>query len=550
MARIHPGHPERLLPYSQQYQEVRTVNRLQSGLPDTIAVYHCVHHGRMEGSRQRFGEIDFVLVNQAGDVVLIEQKNGPLTETSAGLTKDYGPKTKNVVSQILTGRTAVMQQLTDVFHGTPPIDVKTLLYCPDHRIEHPGSSGLDPAQIVDASMAPHLERWILDNLREGNPTRGDIARQVRDWASRTLRLEPDLGAAIDLHEDTYQRQAGGLLELVDGLDMSPWRLRIQAAAGAGKSLAATHLFEKARKEGRRPLMLCFNSVLGAALQHALGERRDVGTFHQWCRRMLELAGRTFDVQAAQTDPTYWVRLGTEVGIAGPPEPSYDTFIIDEAQDFDAEWWQILRVFEATDAPVRVLCLEDPQQNIYGRSGPDIEHCVYYRSNAVFRTPQRIARFIDRLLKPNLDWRSPFDGFDPEVFTWRSPEEQLDLIDARIESLCQRGFAPNQILLLSMRGRENACFRDLDAIGPHRLRKFTGEFSDDGTPQFTQGDVSAETLWRFKGNQAPAVIVTDFGLSDMKDPHAQRLSYCALTRATVACEVLAGKEAEWAWGLAA
>ena len=35
---------------------------------------------------------------------------------------------------------------------------------------------------------------------------GDIARQVRDWASLTLRLEPDLGAAIDLHEDTYQRQ--------------------------------------------------------------------------------------------------------------------------------------------------------------------------------------------------------------------------------------------------------------------------------------------------------------------------------------------------------
>ena len=547
MARIHPGHPERLLPHSQQYQEVRTLNHLQSGLPDTIAVYHSVHHGRMEGSRQRFGEIDFVLVNQAGDILLIEQKNGALTETAEGLKKDYGQKTKDVVSQVLTGRTAVMQQLTDVFKGTPPVDVKILLYCPDHRIEHPGTSGLDPAQIVDAPMAPYLERWILDHLREGNPTRGDIARQVRDWASRTLRLEPDLGAAIDLHEDTYQRQAGGLMELVDGLDMHPWCLRIQAAAGAGKSLAATHLFEKARKEGRRPLMLCFNSVLGAALQHALGEHRDVGTFHQWCRRMLELAGGTFDVEAARTDPRYWSRLSTEVGLFEPPEPRYDSFIIDEAQDFDAEWWQILRVFEATDAPIRILCLEDGQQNIYGRSGPDIEDCVHYRSNAVYRTPQRIARFIDRLLKPNLDWRSPFDGFDPEVFTWRSQEEQIDLIAARIDALRERGFAPKQIQLLSMRGRENACFRDLDAIGSHRLRKFTGEFSDDGTPQFTQGDVSAETLWRFKGNQAPAVIVTDFELSDPKDPHAQRLSYCALTRATVSCDLLTRDGSSWLQG---
>lgn len=544
MARIHPGHPERLLPYSQQYQEVRTLNRLQSGLPDSIAVYHSVHHGRMEGSRQRFGEIDFVLVNQADDILLIEQKNGPLTETTEGLMKDYGHNSKDVVSQVLIGRSADMQQLTDVFNGQPPIDVKILLYCPDHRIEHSGTSGLDPAQIVDAPMAPHLERWILDHLREGNPTRGDIARQVRDWASRTLRLEPDLGAAIDLHEDTYQRQAGGLMELVDGLDMSPWNLRVQAAAGAGKSLAATHLFEKARKEGRRPLMLCFNSVLGAALQHALGEHRHVGTFHQWCRRMLELAGGTFDVEAARTDPRYWTRLGEEVSACELSEPRYDTFIIDEAQDFDAEWWQILRVFEATDAPIRILCLEDGQQNIYGRSGPDIENGVHYRSNAVYRTPQRIARFIDRLLKPNLDWRSPFDGFDPEVFSWRSQEEQIDLIEARIDALCQRGFAPKQIMLLSMRGRENACFRDLDAIGLHRLRKFTGEFSDDGSPHFTQGDASAETLWRFKGNQAPAVIVTDFELDDPKEVQQQKLVYCALTRATVGCEVLVAREAGW------
>lgn len=390
MARIHPGHPERLLPYSQQYQEVRTLNRLQSGLPDTIAVYHSVHHGRMEGGRQRFGEIDFVLVNQAGDILLIEQKNGPLIETAEGLKKDYGQKTKNVVSQVLTGRTAVMQQLTDVFHGTPPVDVKILLYCPDHRIENPGTSGLDPAQIVDATLPPHLERWILDHLREGNP---DGGRQTRAAHCGSGLVRENKAKNRGMTEQSLMnplprcsaRNVGDSLPTCGGMAR-----QVRDWASLTQRPKPNHLFEKARKEGRRPLMLCFNSVLGAALQHALGEHRDVGTFHQWCRRMLELAGGTFD----------------------------------EAQDFDAEWWQILRVFEATDAPIRILCPEDGEQNIYGRSGPDIEHCVHYRSNAVYRTPQRIARFIDRLLKPNLEWRSPFDGFD--LSSWHLSGQKVKL----------------------------------------------------------------------------------------------------------------------------
>ncbi len=92
MARIHPGHPERLLPYSQQYQEVRTLNRLQSGLPDTIAVYHSVHHDRMEGSRQRFGEIDFV--NQAAidlhEDTYQRQENKPYLQVAAVFTGQLG----------------------------------------------------------------------------------------------------------------------------------------------------------------------------------------------------------------------------------------------------------------------------------------------------------------------------------------------------------------------------------------------------------------------------------------------------------------------------
>jgi len=148
----------------------------------------------------------------------------------------------------------------------------------------------------------------------------------------------------------------------------------------------------------------------------------------------------------------------------------------------------------------------------------------------------------------VDWRSPYEGLPAQVHVWDTQAQQLELIATRIEALIAEGFAPDQILLLSMHGRSRACFSDLDVIGGHRLRKFTGGFTDSGEPLFTAGQLEAETLYRFKGNQRPAVIVVDLDL-DGSDEHKEwRLVYCALTRATVACEVLVSDQSSWADGV--
>lgn len=82
------------------------------------------------------------------------------------------------------------------------------------------------------------------------------------------------------------------------------------------------------------------------------------------------------------------------------------------------------------------------------------------------------------------------------------------------------------------------FRDLDAIGLHRLNKFTGRYTDAGAPVYTDGTIQAETVFRFKGQQAPAVILCDVDLAGEDTARAERLLYCGLTRATVVCDVLA------------
>ncbi len=88
MARILPDGWEQLeigaIPF-----EITTLRLLGAALPDDYTVFHGVHWTRVEHGFSVFGEIDFVVVGPDGQCVAIEQKNGPLVETQAGLVKHY-----------------------------------------------------------------------------------------------------------------------------------------------------------------------------------------------------------------------------------------------------------------------------------------------------------------------------------------------------------------------------------------------------------------------------------------------------------------------------
>ncbi|MEX0430381.1 nuclease-related domain-containing protein [Spiribacter insolitus] len=69
--------------------ELATLQRLADELSADYTVFYSRHVADLTPRRQAFGEIDFVIVNQSGDVVLIEQKNGSLQEAEDDLGIRY-----------------------------------------------------------------------------------------------------------------------------------------------------------------------------------------------------------------------------------------------------------------------------------------------------------------------------------------------------------------------------------------------------------------------------------------------------------------------------
>jgi len=103
-------------------------------------------------------------------------------------------------------------------------------------------------------------------------------------------------------------------------------------------------------------------------------------------------------------------------------------------------------------------------------------------------------------------------------------------------------APRDIAVLTLRGRECSVVLAQERIGDLRLRRFTGRYDDGGGAIWTDGDLLAETVRRFKGQSAPAVVLTECDLGDL-DEVSRRLLFVGLTRASFRLEWVMSRRTE-------
>jgi superfamily I DNA and RNA helicase len=119
-----------------------------------------------------------------------------------------------------------------------------------------------------------------------------------------------------------------------------------------------------------------------------------------------------------------------------------------------------------------------------------------------------------------------------------------MVDATKRAITQAlglGFRRQDIVVLSFRGREGSALTALDHLGPHRLRSFTGKYDLFGNPEYRDGDVLLESIYRFKGQAAPCVIFTEIDFETLDERVARKL-FVGATRATMKLILVASQRA--------
>ena len=518
-------------------RELETLSLLKKQLNFDYTVFHSVHWSRSYEKYTVFGEVDFVVVNLAGDILLIEQKNGALDEIDGQLIKRYGSQQKNPVDQVVRSRDHIIEKFRAQYGGKLRLSIDYLVYCPDHKVKQLTAAALDRSRIVDGSIGDELPRRIEHILGSGRPD-PFVRDKVNEFFQHTFHLVPDIHSRRRRLDERFVRLSEGLINFIDNLAFTPFRLRVVGTAGCGKSLLASHRYARSVEAGKRTLLLCFNRPLAEMLQRQLPPGGTINSWHGFCRGLLRAHGVEVDF-GRQEEPGFWVSvteqmLSLELGSA----ERFDTLTIDEAQEFEELWWLLLKDCLLED-DAEVIWLEDETRgNRVGRGNPD-GIAVTYRARDNYRSPYRIARYINRSF-PEFEFepRNGIVGLDVKEYSVANAQAQLTVVDKAVKALLRQGLLPADIAILTCGAIRDSVFHGCEAIGGCALRQFTGDYDGEGEPVYSPGEMRFTSVARFQGQQAPAVILVDVDLSDGPGlEERRRVAFIGMTRASLRLDVI-------------
>lgn len=541
MALIHPTGWQEMSVTGTAAREIETLSYLEATLADLpYRVYHGVHWTNVENGYSVYGEIDFIVVAPSGRLLLIEQKSGFLTETADGLIRHYEGKPRKVANHILRS----IKGLRERFGG--PLSIDYLLYCPDYVVRNPNQAGIDPRHIIDANNRHKLAQIIRDTLPLSDDPddnqRGEQFDKVTRFLSNMLSLRPDPSAMIGNAAQMVARLSGGLSTWARRLKFSPFRLHVVGTAGSGKTQLALAEYSAAIEAGLSPLYVCYNRPLADHIEQVAPPGGRITSFHMLSDAFMRAQGQIPDYAA----PDVWQRIEAQMLVSElPPEWRYDVLIVDEGQDFSADWRDILLRMLKPEG--RALWLEDPNQNIYGRATVPLPGWVTLHSDTNYRSPRQI---IDRLMaigavRTPVEAGSPFRGADIEELTYPDGDNAAMLAQTRraVTACLAAGFARHDIAIASFRGRDKSVILHLDQLSDaHTLKSFTGQYDLFGTPEYRDGGLLAETVYRFKGQSAPAVIFTEIDFEQIDEKVLRKL-FVGMTRARLKLVLVLSERAE-------
>ena len=391
MAHIVPSDISRLALSGENSCELDTLKELKTRLPNDYTVFHGVHWSREYEAWTHFGEIDFVVLNRSGKVLFIEQKNGALEETGTSLVKNYDEGGKDVAQQLQRSIDKVRGKFQWTHGRQTNLQVDYLFYCPDYRVKNLNAAGLSAGRIVDAADKAGLAARIQSVLEPGATGSDGWYDTVEGFFYQTFELVPDIHTHIGSQEKQFVRQGGALATILTNLEMEPYRLKVAGTAGSGKSLFARRFLDREVTQGRKVLLVCYNRPLADRIHRSVGDSGHVSTFMGFCDEFLKSMGLSLNYSEMNGNPDFWRNVLEQVMDQDVPDDwKFDTLIVDEGQDFEAEWLEILRLFLHKGA--NVLWLEDSDQNIYSKKPVLLQDFVRYRCAVNYRSPESIAAF--------------------------------------------------------------------------------------------------------------------------------------------------------------
>ncbi len=385
---------------------------------------------------------------------------------------------------------------------------------PSTRTEGTLPSNVDPAILCDGtalrSIGDFVEGALKSWSRQLTPNARIVSfRKVIDAMLPSMQLVPSLAARIQTEDAVLYRMTDEQARFL-AYSRSQSRARIWGVAGSGKTMLAVQQARRFAAEGKRTMMLCYNRSLAAWLREATADDRhpfEIHTFHDLCESVTRKGGDVFEVPVAPEDADdFWKRETAELLVENAEAAGLeiDALIVDEGQDFRADWWAALAMLVADDAPV--YAFYDEHQDLFEADGAKaLEAWLPLRLDLPTncRNTRSIATWSANIvsIKGDVSPQAPeglavtVDVAGDEALRRRHVEKLVGawLSDEKIR--------PQQIAILSPWKTDRGCLGEVSKIAGVPLTSSVSDW------QAGKG-VLLTTIRSFKGLEADALVMID------------------------------------------
>lgn len=516
-------------------RELQVLDHLRLALPEGYEVFHSIDWTSEHGGVDRHGEFDLVVLAPNGNILIIEVKAGGVVLRDGELFKLYSRKEHDVGRQMRTQHAAMLARLASADLNAY---VTSCLVLPDYRLR-PGDEvvSIPRDHVIDADDYDALGARVRELLGCGQSRSAREA--VRRFLANEFRVSPDLRVLGNQVRASSRRLADGLATWVPRIQAPSGVIRVKATAGSGKTQLALRLLSDAADAGLRALYVCFNRPLADQISRLAPARAVVASFHELCVDLWRQhrgepdfgQGGVFEALSA-----HYVEASKDF------RPRFDLIVIDEGQDFEPSW--VASLLPQLNDSGRLYFLEDEAQRLYEREPFDLAGAVEVQCQDNFRSPRSIVAIINalRLTDSPVTAVGPLHGDVPEFRTYGDERSLKSQTAAGVQSLIGAGIPLEEMAVISLRGLANSALLGEDRLGDYLLRKFTGRYNSDGSPEWTVGVLHADSVFRFKGQSALGVVLTEVDFESLNDNWRRRL-FVGLTRAHLACAVVLSEDAE-------
>jgi len=544
MARIIPDDlDDNLITAFAKGGEWQTLKHLRDGLTDDLTVYHAIYWASASESGSVYGEIDFIVANRYGKLLAIEQKDASVYVSDGALKVDYEHKKGKSIEVQVARNIGALRHAFAKRHQGHELSVDHLLYLPNALVSDRLPAGVDPSRVIDAARASELSTVIQALFDQApmpaGPNLGDPI-EIHDFLLDRVQAAPHIGLLGRSARALTSRVSGGLATWVSRLSITPYRLHVQGTAGSGKTQLALQELREAARQGQQALYVCYNRPLADAVATLAPASTNAMTIHEFARELGQQAGLTFDFAVADVYDQMIEALCTH---APQLTDTFDVLVIDEGQDMDATWVEALLTM--VKACGRITLLEDPEQRLYDRPVFKPSHWPLIQSPVNYRSPRTLITFMNHfgLTDKPIEAGGGLHGFDPIWHWYTDSTSLLDETELAVKTLMDEGYAPENIAILTYQGLANSLFFAKDA--PRGLNKIAlkrqAGYDSAGKACFTDGRLLVETLYRFKGQAADAIIVTEIDFEAL-DPKNRRKLFVALSRARLHVALITSERA--------